>query len=60
MKDYSQDIMTNLEAILRRELPNLNDKIKTEDILRKRLITVLDFMMANGSSYASMIKTGLS
>lgn len=60
LKDYSQDTMTNLEAILRRELPNLNDKIKTDDILRKRLITVLDFMMTNGSSYASMIKSGLS
>lgn len=59
LTDYTQDTLTNLEVILQRELPNLSDEIKTNNELRRKLITVLDFMIAKGSSYASMVKSGL-
>jgi hypothetical protein len=60
LKDYTQQTMTDLEAILRRELPNLGIKIKSDGVLRQRLINVLNFMIGCGSSYASFIKSGLS
>ena len=60
LKEYTQDTITNLESILRRELPNVGDKIKSDGVFRQRLINVLDFMIGCGSSYAPVIKSGLS
>ena len=60
LKEYAQQTVTDLEAILRRELPNLGDKMKSDGVLRQRLINVLDFMIGCGSSYAPVIKSGLS
>ena len=60
LKDLNEDVMLNMEAIMRRELPNRNDEIKRNEVLRKQLLTVLEFMTVRGSSYASTIITGLS
>lgn len=60
LKDLNDDVMLNMEAIMRRELPNRADEIKKNEALRKQLLTVLEFMTARGSSYASTIITGLS
>ena len=60
LKEYAQQTVTDLEAILRRELPNIGDRIKSDGVLRQRLINVLDFMIGCGSSYAPVIKSGLS
>lgn len=60
LKDYSDDIIINMEAILRREIPNLADKIKTDKSLRQQLLNVTEFMVANRSSYANIIKSGLN
>ena len=60
LKDLNDDVMLNLEAIIRRELPNRNEEIKKNEVFRKRFLTVLEFMTVRGSSYASTIITDLS
>ena len=60
LKDLNDDVMLNMEAIMRRELPNRNEEIKQNEVLRKQLLNVLAFMTERGSSYASTIITGLS
>lgn len=60
LKEYNHETITNLESILRRELPNVGDKIKLDSVFRQRLINVLDFMIGCGSSYAPVIKSGLN
>lgn len=59
MGDMNDGTMMNMEAIMRRELPSLSEKIRTNEMLRKQLLTVLNFMKTHGSSYASAIVTGL-
>lgn len=59
LKDYEQETLANMEAILRGEFMGCIDQVKKNPALHQKLLNVVDFMIARGSSYAADFKTGI-